>query len=74
MSLQDTNGMYYDAETGLGGVDKLYRAAKQHGYSRKQVQVFLKKQYLNQVFRPAVQKKRFFPIWCAPSMARTLET
>ena len=41
---QKLQDIYYDAETGLGSVDKPYRAAKKHGFTRKQVQEFVKKQ------------------------------
>ena len=59
---QKLQDIYYDAETGLGSVDKLYRAAKKHGFTRKQVQEFVKKQSLNQIFKP-VGKRNYFPIW-----------
>ena len=59
---QKLQDIYYDAETGLGSVDKLYRAAKKHGFTRKQVQAFVKKQSLNQIFKP-VGKRNYFPIW-----------
>ena len=62
MDEQKLKDIYYDAETGLGSVDKLYRAAKEFGFTRKHVQAFVKKQSLNQIFKP-VGKRSYFPIW-----------
>ena len=62
MDEQKLKDIYYDAETGLGSVDKLYRAAKEFGFTRKHVQAFVKKQSLNQIFKP-VGKRTYFPIW-----------
>ena len=68
---QKLQDIYYDAETGLGSVDKLYRAAKNYGFTRKQVQKFVKKQSLNQIFKP-VGKRNYFPIWSIVSMGLVL--
>ena len=61
MDEQKLKDIYYDAETGLGSVDKRYRAAKEFGFTRKRVQAFVKKQSLNQIFKP-VGKRSYFPI------------
>ena len=61
MSEQKLKQIYYDAETGYGGAAKLYRAARSHGFTKKQVKAFLAKQDLSQIFKKQGQKN-YFPI------------
>ena len=41
--------IWYDPATGFVGADKMYDRVKSKGYSKKQVQDWLKKQYVYQV-------------------------
>lgn len=53
---------YYDPTTGLISASKLYRKLKDQGISLKQIQDFLKKQEISQLYKPITKEKKYFPI------------
>ena len=56
--------IYYDPETGLQGVENLYRKAKEldKTITRKYVADWLKKQETNQIHAPRKEVKNYYPI------------
>ena len=54
--------IFYNPETGLISANKLFQKVKKDGYTRKQVDDFVKKQTTAQMHKPVVKEQVFFPI------------